>query len=99
MRFSNFLFPASTSAADDGRAIDKTLEEARLTDTLGCDTIWLAEPISKAPSPMSIRSLSRPRWPSRRRARILVSISDRFLHHPIRLAAQIALIDHLAVDS
>jgi hypothetical protein len=57
MRFSNFLFPASTSAADDGRAIDKTLEEARLTDTLGCDTIWLAEPISKAPSPMSIRSL------------------------------------------
>jgi alkanesulfonate monooxygenase SsuD/methylene tetrahydromethanopterin reductase-like flavin-dependent oxidoreductase (luciferase family) len=43
MKFSNFLFPASLSAADDGRIIDETLREARLTDALGFDTIWLAE--------------------------------------------------------
>ena len=43
MKFSNFLFPASASAADDGRIIDETLQEARLTDALGFDTIWLAE--------------------------------------------------------
>ena len=43
MKFSNFLFPASLSAADDGRIIDETLQEARLTDALGFDTIWLAE--------------------------------------------------------
>ena len=43
MQFSNFLFPASLTAADDGRVINETLQEARLTDTLGFDTIWLAE--------------------------------------------------------
>ena len=31
------------TAADDGRVIDETMQEARLTDELGYDTIWLAE--------------------------------------------------------
>jgi alkanesulfonate monooxygenase SsuD/methylene tetrahydromethanopterin reductase-like flavin-dependent oxidoreductase (luciferase family) len=43
MKFSNFLFPDAMSAADDGRVIDETLREARLTDSLNFDTIWLAE--------------------------------------------------------
>ena len=43
MKFSNFLFPASMTAADDGRIIDETLREAKLTEQLGFDTIWLAE--------------------------------------------------------
>ena len=42
MRVSNFLFPQSTTAADDARVIDETLREARLTDELGFDVIWLA---------------------------------------------------------
>ncbi len=43
MKFSNFLFPDSASPEHDGRVIDETLREARLTDELGYDTIWLAE--------------------------------------------------------
>jgi alkanesulfonate monooxygenase SsuD/methylene tetrahydromethanopterin reductase-like flavin-dependent oxidoreductase (luciferase family) len=43
MKFSNFLFPASMSAADDGRIIDETVQEAQLTEALGFDAIWLAE--------------------------------------------------------
>ena len=35
MRYSNFLFPDSPTPADDGRVIDETLQEARLTDQLG----------------------------------------------------------------
>src|SRR5271156_1659145 len=60
MKFSNFLFPDSASPEHDGRVIDETLQEARLTDELGYDTIWLA------------------------------------VHPPVRLAEQIALIDHIS---
>ena len=43
MKFSNFLFPESRDPAHDGQVIDETLGEARLTDELGFDVIWLAE--------------------------------------------------------
>lgn len=43
MKFSNFLFPESRDPTHDGQMIDETLAEARLTDELGFDVIWLAE--------------------------------------------------------
>src|SRR5215470_16690875 len=43
VRFSNFLFPESRDPARDGIVIDETLREARLSDELGIDVIWLAE--------------------------------------------------------
>jgi alkanesulfonate monooxygenase SsuD/methylene tetrahydromethanopterin reductase-like flavin-dependent oxidoreductase (luciferase family) len=97
MRFSNFLFPASRSAADDGRVIDETLREARLTDALGFDTIWLAEhhfdgivayvdPITFAAALATATT----------RARIGFAVAQMALHHPIRLAEQVALIDHIS---
>jgi alkanesulfonate monooxygenase SsuD/methylene tetrahydromethanopterin reductase-like flavin-dependent oxidoreductase (luciferase family) len=97
MKFSNFLFPASLSAADDGRVIDETLQEARLTDALGFDTIWLAEhhfdgivayvdPISFAAA-LAIATTQ---------ARIGFAVAQMALHHPIRLAEQIALIDNIS---
>ena len=43
MKFSNFLFPESRDPACDGQVIDEVLREARLTDELGFDVIWLAE--------------------------------------------------------
>ena len=97
MRFSNFLFPASMSAAEDGRIIDETLQEARLTDALGFDTIWLAEhhfdgivayvdPVAFAAALAVATS----------RARIGFAVAQMALHHPIRLAEQVALIDHLS---
>jgi alkanesulfonate monooxygenase SsuD/methylene tetrahydromethanopterin reductase-like flavin-dependent oxidoreductase (luciferase family) len=97
MKFSNFLFPGSLSAADDGRIIDETLQEARLTDALGYDTIWLAEhhfdgivayvdPIAFAAALAVATS----------RARIGFAVAQMALHHPIRFAEQVALIDHLS---
>jgi alkanesulfonate monooxygenase SsuD/methylene tetrahydromethanopterin reductase-like flavin-dependent oxidoreductase (luciferase family) len=97
MRFSNFLFPDSMSAADDGRVIDETLQEARLTDALGFDTIWLAEhhfdgivayvdPVAFAAALAVATS----------RVRIGFAVAQMALHHPIRMAEQVALIDHIS---
>ena len=97
MKFSNFLFPDSMSVADDGRVIDETLQEARLTDALGYDTIWLAEhhfdgivayvdPVAFAAALATATT----------RARIGFAVAQMALHHPVRLAEQVALIDHLS---
>src|SRR5216683_1840160 len=43
VRFGNFLFPDCRDPARDGAVIDETLAEARLSDELGIDVIWLAE--------------------------------------------------------
>jgi alkanesulfonate monooxygenase SsuD/methylene tetrahydromethanopterin reductase-like flavin-dependent oxidoreductase (luciferase family) len=97
MKFSNFLFPDSMSAADDGRIIDETLQEARLTDALGYDTIWLAEhhfdgivayvdPVAFAAA-LAVATTH---------ARIGFAVAQMALHHPIRFAEQIALIDHIS---
>ncbi|MGD0104220.1 MAG: LLM class flavin-dependent oxidoreductase [Rhodopila sp.] len=97
MKFSNFLFPDSMSATEDGRIIDETLQEARLTDALGFDTIWLAEhhfdgivayvdPVAFAAA-LAVATT---------RARIGFAVAQLALHHPIRLAEQVALIDHLS---
>jgi len=97
MRFSNFLFPGSMSAADDGRIIDETLEEARLTDALGFDTIWLAEHhfdgIVAYVDPVAFAAALAV---ATKRARIGFAVAQMALHHPIRLAEQIALIDHIS---
>ena len=97
MKFSNFLFPDSMSAADDGRVIDETLQEARLTDALGFDTIWLAEhhfdgivayvdPVAFAAA-LAVATT---------KARIGFAVAQMALHHPIRMAEQVALIDHIS---
>jgi alkanesulfonate monooxygenase SsuD/methylene tetrahydromethanopterin reductase-like flavin-dependent oxidoreductase (luciferase family) len=97
MKFSNFLFPESRSQADDGRIIRETLREAQLTDQLGYDVIWLAEhhfdgicayvdPVSFAAALSTATS----------RARIGFAVAQMALHHPIRLAEQMALIDQLS---
>lgn len=97
MKFSNFLFPGSVSAADDGRIIDETLQEARLTDALGFDAIWLAEhhfdgivayvdPVAFAAA-LAVATT---------RVRIGFAVAQMALHHPIRLAEQVALIDNIS---
>jgi alkanesulfonate monooxygenase SsuD/methylene tetrahydromethanopterin reductase-like flavin-dependent oxidoreductase (luciferase family) len=97
MRFSNFLFPDSDSAGDDGRVIAETLREARLTDELGYDVIWLAEhhfdgicayvdPVTFAAALSTCTT----------RAKIGFAVAQMSLHHPIRFAEQMAVIDHLS---
>jgi alkanesulfonate monooxygenase SsuD/methylene tetrahydromethanopterin reductase-like flavin-dependent oxidoreductase (luciferase family) len=97
MRVSNFLFPQSTSPHDDGRVIDETLREAKLTDTLGFDVIWLAEHhfdgICAYVDPVAFAAALATATP---RAKIGFAVAQMALHHPIRMAEQIALIDHLS---
>jgi alkanesulfonate monooxygenase SsuD/methylene tetrahydromethanopterin reductase-like flavin-dependent oxidoreductase (luciferase family) len=97
MRYSNFLFPGSMTAADDGRIIDETMQEARLTDALGFDTIWLAEHhfdgIVAYVDPVTFAAALAM---ATTRARIGFAVAQMALHHPIRLAEQVALIDHLS---
>jgi alkanesulfonate monooxygenase SsuD/methylene tetrahydromethanopterin reductase-like flavin-dependent oxidoreductase (luciferase family) len=97
MKFSNFLFPDAMLAADDGRVIDETLREARLTDSLDFDTIWLAEhhfdgivayvdPVAFAAA-LAVATT---------KCRIGFAVAQMALHHPIRMAEQVALIDNLS---
>jgi alkanesulfonate monooxygenase SsuD/methylene tetrahydromethanopterin reductase-like flavin-dependent oxidoreductase (luciferase family) len=97
MRVSNFLFPQSTTAADDGRVIDETLSEAILTDQLGFDVIWLAEHhfdgIVAYVDPVAFAAALST---ATHRAKIGFAVAQMALHHPIRMAEQISLIDHLS---
>ena len=97
MKFGNFLFPESRDPARDGAVIDETLEEARLSDRLGMDAVWLAEhhfdgicayvdPVSFAAA-LAIAT---------QRVRIGFAVAQASLHHPIRLAEQLSLIDHMS---
>jgi len=96
MKFSNFLFPDSMSAADDGRVIDETLQEARLTDELGFDTIWLAEHhfdgIVAYVDPVAFAGALAV---ATKQAKIGFAVAQMALHHPVRFAEQMALLDHL----
>ncbi len=97
MKFSNFLFPESRSPADDGRIITETLREAQLTDELGYDVIWLAEHhfdgICAYVDPVSFAAALAT---ATTRARIGFAVAQMALHHPIRFAEQMAVIDHLS---
>ena len=97
MRFSNFLFPESRDPARDGVVIDETLREALLSDELGVDVIWLAEHhfdgICAYVDPISFAAALAT---TTRRAKLGFAVIQTSLHHPIRLAEQLALLDHLS---
>ena len=96
MKFSNFLFPESRNPADDGRIIQETIEEARLTDFLGFDTIWLAEHhfdgICAYVDPVSFAAALAP---AINHARIGFAVAQMSLHHPVRFTEQMSLLDNL----
>ena len=97
MKFSNFLFPAAMDPADDTRVIQETLAEAKLCDTLGMDMLWLAEHhfdgICAYVDPVSFAAALAA---CTERIRIGFAVAQMSLHHPIRMAEQIALIDNLS---
>ncbi|HEV2185584.1 MAG TPA: LLM class flavin-dependent oxidoreductase [Stellaceae bacterium] len=96
MKFSTFLFPDSRDPADDGQVIDETLCEAVLADRLGADIVWLAEHhfdgISVYADPMVLAGALAA---SLRQAGLGFAVIQTALHHPIRLAEQMAALDHL----
>ncbi len=97
MKFSNFLFPESRTPADDGRIIRESLREAQLTDQLGYDVIWLAEHhfdgICAYVDPVSFAAALAT---ATTRAKIGFAVAQMALHHPVRFAEQMAVIDHLS---
>ncbi len=97
MRFSNFLFPESRDPARDGQVIDETLREARLSEALGVEVIWLAEHhfdgICAYVDPVSFAAALAA---ATRRVKIGFAVAQMSLHHPIRMAEQLALIDNIS---
>jgi len=96
VKFSNFLFPESREPAQDERVIDESIAEAKLTEKLGFDVVWLAEhhfdgicayvdPLSFAAALATATS----------RIKIGFAVAQVSLHHPIRLAEQISLLDNI----
>src|SRR5438552_1839416 len=96
VRFGNFLFPDCRDPARDFAVIDETLAEARLSDELGIDVIWLGEHhfdgICAYVDPISFAAALAT---ATQRSTIGFAVIQTSLHHPIRLAEQLALIDNL----
>src|SRR5712691_8718476 len=96
MKFGDFLFPDCRDPARDGVVIEETLREAMLADELGADVIWLAEHhfdgISVYGDPIVLAGALAARL---KRAGLGFAVIQTALHHPIRLAEQMALLDHL----
>ena len=96
MRFGNFLFPDCRDPERDGVVIDETLREALLADELGVDVIWLAEHhfdgICAYVDPITFAGALAT---TTRHAKIGFAVVQTALHHPIRLAEQLAILDNM----
>lgn len=97
MKFSNFLFPAAMDPNDDHRIIQETIAEAKLCDQLGMDMLWLAEHhfdgICAYVDPVSFAAALAA---CTERIHIGFAVAQMSLHHPIRMAEQMALIDNIS---
>ncbi|MBB5690859.1 LLM class flavin-dependent oxidoreductase, partial [Roseomonas alkaliterrae] len=96
LRFSNFLFPESRDPDRDAEVIADSLAEARLCDELGVEVLWLAEhhfdgncayvdPVTFAAAVLA----------ATKRIKVGFAVAQVSLHHPTRLAEQLALLDNL----
>ena len=96
MKFGNFLFPDSRDPERDGIVIDETLREAMLSDELGIDVVWLGEHhfdgICAYADPIGFAGALAI---ALKRAALGFAVLQTSLHHPIRLAEQLAVIDNL----
>jgi alkanesulfonate monooxygenase SsuD/methylene tetrahydromethanopterin reductase-like flavin-dependent oxidoreductase (luciferase family) len=96
VKFGNFLFPENRDPARDGDVIDETLHEARLADELGVEVLWLAEHhfdgVCAYVDPVLFAATLAAET---RRCKIGFAVIQTSLHHPIRLAEQLSLLDHM----
>jgi len=96
MKFGNFLFPDSREPERDGAVIDETLREAWLSDELGVEVVWLAEHhfdgICGYVDPITLAGALAT---STRHCKIGFAVVQTALHHPIRLAEQLAILDNI----
>ena len=96
MRFGHFFYPMTLNTGDDGQAIADCMYEAELVEQLGLDAIWIAEHhfIGEVAygDPMVFAGAVAAKT---KRVDIGFGIVELALHHPVRLAMQTALLDHL----
>lgn len=96
MKLGTFIFPTASEPARDAAVIDDALEEARLAEELGMDAIWLAEHhfdgMCAYTDPVVFAAAIAT---ATERAQIGFAVVQASLHHPLRLAEQFSLLDHL----
>ena len=97
MKFGHFFYPMTLDTGDDGRAIDDCMYEAELVEELGLDAIWIGEHhfIGECAygDPMVFAGALAART---KRIQLGFAVVELALHHPVRLAMQTALLDHLS---
>jgi alkanesulfonate monooxygenase SsuD/methylene tetrahydromethanopterin reductase-like flavin-dependent oxidoreductase (luciferase family) len=97
MRFGWLTLGLSPSPDADGAAIDAQVAQACFAETTGFDGIWLTEHNFTGESvycdPIPFASVVAARTS---RIRIGFAVLQLALRHPIRLATQLALLDHLS---
>ena len=97
MKFGTWVFPISESPQLDEQVIDNTIEEIVLCDKLGYEAVWLSEhhfdgTVAYADPVAFASSISQ----QTKNIKIGFAVVEMSLHHPVRLAAQTALIDNLS---
>ena len=97
MRFGSFCFPCSQVPENDSVVIDNTLREVELVEEVGFDAVWLNEHhfdgASAYADPLVFAGAVAART---QRIKIGFAVLEMALHHPVRLAAQTALLDNLS---
>ena len=97
MRFGSFVFSISSDPEYDHQVIENTMREVELAEEIGMDAVWLtehhfdgavayADPVVFAAA-VAMRT---------KRVRIGFAVLELALYHPVRLAVQTALLDHLS---
>ena len=97
MRFGSFVFAISSNPEGDHQVIENTLREVDLAEEIGLDAVWLTEhhfdgAVAYA-DPLVFGAAVASRT---KRVRIGFAVVELALHHPVRLAVQTALLDHLS---
>lgn len=94
MKIGNMLYPESSSPNYDAQRIHDCMDEAKLSESLGVDALWLSEhhfdgnsiysdPVTFASALFGMTS----------KIEIGFAVLQSSLYHPVRLAEQLALLD------
>lgn len=97
MRFGSFVFSISDDAGLDHQVMENTMREVELAEEVGLDTTWLTEhhfdgAVAYA-DPLIFGAAVAMRT---KRIRIGFAVVEMALHHPVRLAVQTSVLDHLS---
>ena len=97
MKFGDFLLPVSRTPDNDFAVIDDALREAQLCEELGLDAVWLTEHhFSGGVAYVDPSTFGAAVAAGTTRITIGFAVAQMALHHPVRLAEQVALLDNLS---